>query len=98
MGNKLSTEEKHKTPNIGIFFVKYNSTDDVYTSLRITKDNFDNEYKCYLKNNTDPSVVNKDIFVLHNKDTNNFNIVGESDENEKIIVKKYIEIILGIHE
>jgi hypothetical protein len=48
MGNKLSTEEKHKTPNIGIFFVKYNSTDDVYTSLRITKDNFDNEYKCYL--------------------------------------------------
>jgi len=99
MGNKLSTEEKDKKNpsnnlNIEVFFVKYNSEEDLHSTLRITNDNFEKYYKRYLKSNLDSTVSNKDIFILFNKVTNTFNIIGESDENGQIINKKYIERVL----
>ena len=100
MGNKLSTEEKPKVIenlNIEVFLVKYNILDETYTTIRINKNNFDREYDCYIENNIDSRVINKDIFILHNKLTSKFNILGETDENEKIIDKKYIEDVLGIN-
>jgi hypothetical protein len=100
MGNKLSTEEKNKNPFMGtldieVFLVKYNSVDERYIPLRITINNFDNEYKLYMDNNADSSILNKDSFILYNKITNNFNIIGETDESGKIINKNYIERVLG---
>lgn len=98
MGNKLSTEEKNRKKsnnlNIEVFFVKYNSEEDLYSTLRITNDNFDKYYKRYLKSNVDSTINNKDIFILFNKVTNTFKIIGESTEDGELINKKYIERIL----
>lgn len=100
MGNKLSTEEKYRGTtnnnlNIEIFFVKYNSEEDLYSTLRITNDNFDKYYNRYLKTHLDStSNNNKDTFIIFNKITNTFNIIGDYTEDGQLINKKYIERIL----
>ena len=105
MGNKLSIEEKNHNDNdnrlglgngIDIFFVKYNSLYDAYSTLKISKHNFYQEYTCYIESIIDLEVTNKDIFIIYNKNTNKFNIIGEKDESGKIVNKKYIEDVLGL--